>query len=191
MTQAPSLCSFSPDELHEPKDVQIVARPPVRFNLRISEDPEHEGCYLPLGHTQPLEDCGFNVTAKTFFIIHGWAVRPGEGALQLYSGFGFFCFGPLQRILVLPDSTLSPPLFLWAACISDSCEECNGRFAEGATWTPAGWCLMLAHSGFLKVALLRAATQLHQLLRIPLITLNYIGQPLPPGGHPSLRAELS
>lgn len=109
-------------------------------------------------------------------------------------GFGFFCFGQLKRILVLPDSLpspLLPPLFLWAACISDSCEGCNGHFAEGAIWTPAGWCLMLAHSGFQKVALLRAATQLHRLLRIPLITLNYIGQPLPHGGHPSLRTELS
>lgn len=75
---SPRLCSFSPDELQEPKDVQIAAKPPVRFNLRISEDPEHEGCYLPLGHNQPLEDCGFNMTAKTFFIIHGWAVSPGD-----------------------------------------------------------------------------------------------------------------
>lgn len=77
LPDAPRLCSFSPDELHEPKDVQIAAKPSVRFNLRVSEDPEHEGCYLPLGHNQPLEDCGFNMTAKTFFIIHGWAVSPG------------------------------------------------------------------------------------------------------------------
>lgn len=65
------------DELHEPKEpkgVQIAANPSVRFNLRISEDPEHEGCYLLPGHHQPLEDCGFNTTAKTFFIIHGWAM---------------------------------------------------------------------------------------------------------------------
>nr|KAF6358416.1 lipase G, endothelial type [Pipistrellus kuhlii] len=75
------------DELHEPKDVQIAAKPPVRFNLRISEDPEHEGCYLPLGHNQPLEDCGFNMTAKTFFIIHGWAMTGilGEWLYKLVS----------------------------------------------------------------------------------------------------------
>lgn len=71
----------------------------------------------------------------------------GEGALQLSGRFGFLCFGQLERILVLPDSTLSPPLFLWAACISDSCEECNGHFAKGAIWTPAGRYLTLAHSG--------------------------------------------
>ncbi|XP_036178692.1 endothelial lipase [Myotis myotis] len=75
------------DELHEPKDVQIPARPSVRFNLRTSEDAEHEGCHLPLGHNQPLEDCGFNMTAKTFFIIHGWAMTGilGEWLYKLVS----------------------------------------------------------------------------------------------------------
>uniref|UniRef100_A0A671FH79 Lipase G, endothelial type n=1 Tax=Rhinolophus ferrumequinum TaxID=59479 RepID=A0A671FH79_RHIFE len=61
-------------ELHKGRDVQAAAKPGVRFNLRTSEDPEHEGCDLPLGHNQPLEDCGFNMTAKTFFIIHGWTM---------------------------------------------------------------------------------------------------------------------
>ncbi|XP_019508248.1 PREDICTED: endothelial lipase isoform X2 [Hipposideros armiger] len=62
------------DELHKGKDAQAAAKPSVRFNFRTSEDPEHEGCYLSLGHNQPLEDCGFNLTAKTFFIIHGWTM---------------------------------------------------------------------------------------------------------------------
>uniref|UniRef100_A0A8D1AR13 Lipase G, endothelial type n=1 Tax=Sus scrofa TaxID=9823 RepID=A0A8D1AR13_PIG len=62
------------DEPHKPSDVPAAATPPVRFNLRTSEDPEHEGCYLSLGHNQLLEDCGFNATAKTFFIIHGWTM---------------------------------------------------------------------------------------------------------------------
>ncbi|KAF6088251.1 lipase G, endothelial type [Phyllostomus discolor] len=62
------------DELREPEDGQAVDRPAVRFNLRTSEDPEHEGCYLSFGHNQTLEDCGFNTTAKTFFIIHGWTM---------------------------------------------------------------------------------------------------------------------
>uniref|UniRef100_A0A8D0XTT2 Lipase G, endothelial type n=1 Tax=Sus scrofa TaxID=9823 RepID=A0A8D0XTT2_PIG len=62
------------DEPHKPNDVPAAATPPVRFNLRTSEDPEHEGCYLSLGHNQLLEDCGFNATAKTFFIIHGWTM---------------------------------------------------------------------------------------------------------------------
>lgn len=72
------LCSVSPDELHKPKAIQTEVKPSVRFNLRTSKDPEHEGCYLSLSHSQPLEDCGFNMTAKTFFIIHGWTVSPGR-----------------------------------------------------------------------------------------------------------------
>ncbi|XP_011929982.1 PREDICTED: endothelial lipase isoform X3 [Cercocebus atys] len=63
------------DELHKPKAIQTEVKPSVRFNLRTSKDPEHEGCYLSLGHSQPLEDCGFNMTAKTFFIIHGWTEK--------------------------------------------------------------------------------------------------------------------
>nr|XP_027804832.1 endothelial lipase isoform X2 [Marmota flaviventris] len=59
-------------DLHESRKVQAVSKPSVSFNLRTSKDPEHEGCYLSLGHNQSLEDCGFDVTAKTFFIIHGW-----------------------------------------------------------------------------------------------------------------------
>lgn len=62
------------DELHKAGGVQAAAKPKVKFNLRTSEDPEHEGCYLSLGHNQSLEDCGFNMTAKTFFIIHGWTL---------------------------------------------------------------------------------------------------------------------
>ncbi|XP_026924743.2 endothelial lipase isoform X2 [Acinonyx jubatus] len=68
------LISALEHELRTPRNVQIVAKPLVRFNLRTSGDSEHEGCYLSLGHNQPLEDCGFNMTAKTFFIIHGWTM---------------------------------------------------------------------------------------------------------------------
>uniref|UniRef100_A0A8C9A9P4 phospholipase A1 n=1 Tax=Prolemur simus TaxID=1328070 RepID=A0A8C9A9P4_PROSS len=62
------------DELDKPRDIQPSAKSSVRFSLRTAKDPEHEGCYLSLGHSQPLEDCGFNMTAKTFFIIHGWTM---------------------------------------------------------------------------------------------------------------------
>uniref|UniRef100_A0A2K6FD72 phospholipase A1 n=1 Tax=Propithecus coquereli TaxID=379532 RepID=A0A2K6FD72_PROCO len=63
------------DELGKSRDVQPPAKSSdVRFSLRTTKDPEHEGCYLSLGHSQPLEDCGFNMTAKTFFIIHGWTM---------------------------------------------------------------------------------------------------------------------
>ncbi|XP_072461230.1 endothelial lipase isoform X1 [Notamacropus eugenii] len=54
--------------------VHAPAKPSVRFNVRTSRDPEHEGCYLSRGHDQHLKDCGFNTTAKTFFIIHGWTM---------------------------------------------------------------------------------------------------------------------
>ncbi|XP_012581264.1 PREDICTED: endothelial lipase [Condylura cristata] len=62
------------EERNRSREVQAASKPAVRFNLRTSQDPEHEGCYLSLKHDQPLEHCGFNMTAKTFFIIHGWTM---------------------------------------------------------------------------------------------------------------------
>ncbi|XP_048219260.1 endothelial lipase isoform X2 [Perognathus longimembris pacificus] len=62
------------DELPRTKEVLISTKPSVKFNLRTSKDAEHEGCYFSAGHDQLLEDCGFNVTAKTFFVIHGWTM---------------------------------------------------------------------------------------------------------------------
>ncbi|XP_054665073.1 endothelial lipase isoform X2 [Grus americana] len=46
----------------------------VKFNLRSSQDAEEDGCTLTIGQHKRLEDCKFNVTAKTFFIIHGWTM---------------------------------------------------------------------------------------------------------------------
>ncbi|CAO2594439.1 Endothelial lipase [Lemmus lemmus] len=57
-----------------PTGVPATTKPSVAFNIRTSKDPEHEGCNLFLGDSQLLEDCGFNMTAKTFFIIHGWTM---------------------------------------------------------------------------------------------------------------------
>ncbi|CAO2594437.1 Endothelial lipase [Lemmus lemmus] len=62
------------DEYHMPTGVPATTKPSVAFNIRTSKDPEHEGCNLFLGDSQLLEDCGFNMTAKTFFIIHGWTM---------------------------------------------------------------------------------------------------------------------
>ncbi|KFW69154.1 Endothelial lipase, partial [Pygoscelis adeliae] len=45
-----------------------------KFNLRSSPDAEEDGCALALGQRKRLEDCGFNATAKTFFIVHGWTM---------------------------------------------------------------------------------------------------------------------
>ncbi|XP_075596951.1 endothelial lipase isoform X2 [Balearica regulorum gibbericeps] len=46
----------------------------VKFQLRSSQDAEEDGCTLTVGQHERLEDCKFNVTAKTFFIIHGWTM---------------------------------------------------------------------------------------------------------------------
>ena len=50
----------------------------VKYNMRKSLDLEHEGCYLQAGKKDCLQECGFNATAKTIFIIHGWTVRELE-----------------------------------------------------------------------------------------------------------------
>ncbi|XP_021401196.2 endothelial lipase [Lonchura striata] len=46
----------------------------VKFGLRSSPGAGEDGCTLAIGQHQCLEDCKFNVTAKTFFIIHGWTM---------------------------------------------------------------------------------------------------------------------
>ncbi|XP_029999989.1 endothelial lipase [Sphaeramia orbicularis] len=46
----------------------------VKYNLRKSLDLDQEGCYLQTGNKECLEECGFNATAKTIFIIHGWTI---------------------------------------------------------------------------------------------------------------------
>ncbi|XP_034452665.1 endothelial lipase isoform X1 [Hippoglossus hippoglossus] len=58
------------DELSTNKPIDGV----VKYNLRKSLDFEQEGCYLQTGKTDGLEECGFNATAKTIFIIHGWTM---------------------------------------------------------------------------------------------------------------------
>lgn len=47
----------------------------VKYNMRKSLDLDQDGCYLQAGKKECLEECGFNATAKTIFIIHGWTVR--------------------------------------------------------------------------------------------------------------------
>ncbi|XP_051497568.1 endothelial lipase-like [Apus apus] len=46
----------------------------VKFSVRSGPRGAELGCPLALGHRQGLRDCGFNLTAKTFFIIHGWTM---------------------------------------------------------------------------------------------------------------------
>eukprot|EP00064_Thunnus_orientalis_P010797 superscaffoldBa00001498_g10824 len=46
----------------------------VKYSMRKSLDLDHEGCNLKTGEKECLEECGFNATAKTIFIIHGWTM---------------------------------------------------------------------------------------------------------------------
>ncbi|XP_077378189.1 endothelial lipase [Festucalex cinctus] len=46
----------------------------VKYNMRKSLDLDQEGCYLNAGNKECLQRCGFNATAKTIFIIHGWTM---------------------------------------------------------------------------------------------------------------------
>lgn len=63
-----------PEDRREPAP---APKPQVKFNLRSSPDAEETGCALAVGQHKRLEECEFNVTAKTFFIIHGWTVSYG------------------------------------------------------------------------------------------------------------------
>ncbi|CDQ89599.1 unnamed protein product [Oncorhynchus mykiss] len=44
----------------------------ITYNMRKSLNLDADGCILLPGEKRSLQECGFNVTAKTFFIIHGW-----------------------------------------------------------------------------------------------------------------------
>ncbi|XP_037113875.1 endothelial lipase [Syngnathus acus] len=46
----------------------------VKYNMRKSLDLDQKGCYLNAGNKDCLQRCGFNATAKTIFIIHGWTM---------------------------------------------------------------------------------------------------------------------
>ncbi|TNM89502.1 hypothetical protein fugu_003736 [Takifugu bimaculatus] len=46
----------------------------VKYDMRKSLDLDQVGCYLQAGKKGCLEECGFNATTKTIFIIHGWTI---------------------------------------------------------------------------------------------------------------------
>lgn len=52
----------------------VPLRAAIKYNMRKSLDLDQEGCYLQAGKKGCLEECGFNATAKTIFIVHGWTV---------------------------------------------------------------------------------------------------------------------
>uniref|UniRef100_A0A674I1Y5 triacylglycerol lipase n=1 Tax=Terrapene triunguis TaxID=2587831 RepID=A0A674I1Y5_9SAUR len=60
--------------LKKEKELAQAQKLQVKFNLRSSTVPGGEGCFLSIGQDKCLEDCKFNLTAKTFFIIHGWTM---------------------------------------------------------------------------------------------------------------------
>ncbi|KAG7331921.1 hypothetical protein KOW79_003755 [Hemibagrus wyckioides] len=46
----------------------------IKYNMRKSEDLDDEGCFLQTGQNEALHQCGFNTTARTILIIHGWTI---------------------------------------------------------------------------------------------------------------------
>uniref|UniRef100_A0AAR2IR57 triacylglycerol lipase n=1 Tax=Pygocentrus nattereri TaxID=42514 RepID=A0AAR2IR57_PYGNA len=70
----PTLLDFSSE------GEQSVTVPPnqlhdqIKYNLRWSVDLDDEGCFLRPGQSECLQECGFNSTAKTILIIHGWTI---------------------------------------------------------------------------------------------------------------------
>uniref|UniRef100_A0A8C6XYU6 Lipase G, endothelial type n=1 Tax=Naja naja TaxID=35670 RepID=A0A8C6XYU6_NAJNA len=55
----------------EPSKVEDLQ---VKFIVRTTPDSDHADCSLIVGQDHLLDDCNFNVSAKTFFVIHGWSV---------------------------------------------------------------------------------------------------------------------
>nr|J3RZ81.1 RecName: Full=Putative endothelial lipase; Flags: Precursor [Crotalus adamanteus] len=46
----------------------------VKFIVRTTPDLDDADCYITAGQDHLLDDCNFNVSAKTFFVIHGWTM---------------------------------------------------------------------------------------------------------------------
>ncbi|KAG7481109.1 hypothetical protein MATL_G00063230 [Megalops atlanticus] len=51
-----------------------VLQSKIKYNMRKSLDLDEEGCYLKTGKRECLVECGFNATAKTILVIHGWTM---------------------------------------------------------------------------------------------------------------------
>lgn len=55
--------------------VTLMLHDNIKYNMRKSFDLDEDGCYLIPGNEESVEQCGFNTSAKTILIIHGWTVR--------------------------------------------------------------------------------------------------------------------
>ncbi|MBN3320916.1 LIPE lipase, partial [Atractosteus spatula] len=61
------------DLLKDENGSHDTGNPQVKFNMRTSLGLDDEGCFIHPGKAS-LQECGFNATAKTFFVIHGWTM---------------------------------------------------------------------------------------------------------------------
>ncbi|XP_053557076.1 endothelial lipase [Bombina bombina] len=59
--------------LKDENSVPNVKKPQVRFIVDFSANPE-EGCNLSTEQDGCLDNCHYNSSAKTFFVIHGWTM---------------------------------------------------------------------------------------------------------------------
>ncbi|XP_075041870.1 endothelial lipase [Mixophyes fleayi] len=48
-------------------------KPHIQFNAHFSANPDEE-CYLDPAQDECLQNCGYNSSAKTFIVIHGWTM---------------------------------------------------------------------------------------------------------------------
>ncbi|KAG5281197.1 hypothetical protein AALO_G00068470 [Alosa alosa] len=67
------------NELLEDLDAKLLKDPyslhdQIKYDFRKSLDLDEEGCILDPMKRAGLKECGFNTTAKTIFIIHGWTM---------------------------------------------------------------------------------------------------------------------
>lgn len=54
----------------------------TKFSVRSAEEPEDDLCYLVPGRQETVSKCGFNTTAQTFAVIHGWSVSGPSMSLR-------------------------------------------------------------------------------------------------------------
>uniref|UniRef100_A0A8C5M5F9 triacylglycerol lipase n=1 Tax=Leptobrachium leishanense TaxID=445787 RepID=A0A8C5M5F9_9ANUR len=47
--------------------------PHIRFNVHFTKNPD-EGCYLSPWQDNCLQNCNYNMSSKTFIVIHGWTM---------------------------------------------------------------------------------------------------------------------
>ncbi|XP_038867558.1 endothelial lipase-like isoform X2 [Salvelinus namaycush] len=65
---------FKDEEFKVPHSENETVHDRITYNMRKSLDLDVDGCILLPGEKRSLLECGFNVTAKTIFIIHGWTM---------------------------------------------------------------------------------------------------------------------